>query len=77
MATDIRCARPDCGLRGVALLAYDYAARAVWLDDLPGGRPLDRWLSPVCQAHADGLTVPLGWTCEDRRSALAAVAEGR
>ena len=47
-------------------MSFDYAARAVWLEDLnanhvgPG--------HPLCVDHADRLTPPMGWTLTDRRS---------
>lgn len=47
-------------------MSFDYAARAVWLEDLdaahegPGHR--------LCVDHADRLTPPMGWTLTDRRS---------
>jgi hypothetical protein len=60
------CARPGCGAVAAATLSYRYATRTAWIDDLtatpdPAGHDL-------CPAHADGLRVPRGWTCEDRRA---------
>jgi hypothetical protein len=60
------CVRPGCGEPATALLTYDYGERVVWLDrlgELNGGP----W--PMCTTHADGLRVPIGWRCEDRRVA--------
>ncbi len=47
-------------------MSYDYAERAIWLEDLrvavePGiGYPL-------CTPHADRLGPPVGWVLSDRR----------
>lgn len=56
-------------------MTYGYRARTAWIDDLghDAGGGYD-----LCQNHADGLGVPLGWTRTDRRSppdrSFAAVA---
>ena len=60
------CARPGCGEPATALLTYDYGERVVWLDRL-GELNGSAW--PLCATHADGLKVPVGWRCEDRRVA--------
>lgn len=59
------CAR--CGTPAGSIMSYNYAEKAVWLDDLtktivPGAG------YPVCATHADRLTPPLGWTLTDRRN---------
>lgn len=61
--------RPGCGEPATALLTYDYGERVVWLDraDKPGELNGSAW--PMCTTHADGLRVPVGWRCEDRRIA--------
>jgi hypothetical protein len=59
------CARPGCGEPATALLTYDYTGRTVWLDD---ASEIDGSSWPLCSAHADGLKVPVGWNCEDRRA---------
>lgn len=49
----------------MATLAYDYAARSVWLGPLadePHPSTHD-----LCAGHAEGLTVPQGWALDDRR----------
>ncbi len=63
------CARPGCANAPAAWLAYDYEARCAWLDDQPddGTGEVGRW--PLCERHADNLTVPRGWFCVDRRGA--------
>lgn len=56
-------------------MTFGYRARTAWIDDLghDAGGGYD-----LCQNHADGLGVPLGWTRTDRRSppdrSFAAVA---
>lgn len=47
-------------------MTYDYAERAVWLED-SSIRP-EATSYPLCVDHADRLTPPLGWTLTDRRS---------
>ena len=59
------CARPGCGEPATALLSYDYASSTVWLDD---AAEIDGSAWPLCTGHADGLRVPIGWACEDRRA---------
>jgi hypothetical protein len=59
------CARPGCGGVLAAWLTYDYGGRTVWLDS-PDAEP-DGTSLALCPAHADGLRVPRGWTCRDRR----------
>lgn len=60
------CARPGCPASASATLAFDYAARAVWL------RPLETERSPgryeLCPAHADRTRQPHGWTLYDERA---------
>jgi hypothetical protein len=59
-----RCTR--CGAPSGIVMAYDYADRRVWLDDLT--KPVEPGLGyPLCEAHAQRLTPPVGWTLEDRR----------
>ena len=65
------CARPGCGAPAAATLTYQYAGRAVWIDDLEGERPQGGY--DLCMAHADGLTVPVGWAREDRRGRVVPI----
>jgi hypothetical protein len=60
------CARPACGAAASASLTFQYANRRVWLDDLA----LDPEPSMIelCTFHADRISVPVGWSGEDRRS---------
>jgi len=55
-----RCVR--CGAPSAARMSFDYDARSVWLDD---GAERSGW--PMCDAHADRLTPPVGWKLTDRR----------
>jgi len=58
------CARPGCGAPASASLAFQYAVRKVWLDDLGEAQP---YKIDLCARHADRLCVPRGWTGDDRR----------
>ena len=56
--------RPGCDRPADARLSYDTITCRVWLDQMP------ERLGPVqeiCQFHAARLTVPRGWTLNDRR----------
>ena len=56
--------RPGCDRPADARLSYDTISCQVWLDQMP------ERLGPVqeiCQFHAARLTVPRGWTLNDRR----------
>jgi hypothetical protein len=66
-----RCARPGCGAPAAALLRYDYAERRVWIDDVSEDAGGSVW--PLCQAHADGLRVPIGWERDDRRADIVPI----
>jgi hypothetical protein len=47
-------------------MTYDYASHAAWLDDLAAERDPNQY--DLCPAHADRLSVPLGWARTDRRA---------
>jgi hypothetical protein len=70
------CDRPACGTAATACLTFQYANRRVWLDDLdPDPEPA---MIELCTFHADRVSVPVGWSGEDRRStdpAEASVSE--
>ncbi len=58
-----------CGAPALAVMTFSYPARAVWVDDLsasisPGAD------YPLCGAHADRLSPPVGWTLADRRTTV-------
>jgi Protein of unknown function (DUF3499) len=59
------CARPGCGGGVAAWLTYAYDVRTVWLDDPDSDGDGSRLA--LCQAHADRLGVPRGWSRRDRR----------
>lgn len=59
-----RCAHPCCGEEAARTLAYDYGSATVWLDQLSDeGHPMTH---DLCQLHAERLSVPRGWTLQDR-----------
>jgi hypothetical protein len=59
------CARPGCTQPACATLTYDYRGRAAWIDRLAvEAHPMNH---DLCERHAEGLSVPLGWRLEDRR----------
>ena len=62
------CERPGC--TGAAEVSYgmDSGALLVWLDNshVPDREHAGR----LCRRHADALTVPKGWTVDDRRVAV-------
>lgn len=47
-------------------MAYSYADRLIWLEDLVADRPG----YAMCASHAGRLTPPLGWTLTDHRSVV-------
>jgi len=59
-----KCAR--CGSPAATFMSFDYAARAVWLEDI-SARSVEPG-HPLCVDHADRLTPPMGWSLTDRRS---------
>ena len=69
MEASRHCARPGCLGPVTAWLSYDYARGAAWLDPPLGTTDGGHW--GLCRDHADRLRVPVGWTCEDRRSLAA------
>jgi hypothetical protein len=63
------CARPGCGKGAVATLSYAYADSTVVLEDLADeSHPM---VHDLCEMHASGVRVPVGWTLDDTRSASA------
>jgi Protein of unknown function (DUF3499) len=59
------CARPGCSTAASATLLYDYRQRTSVLEPLASERHPMAY--DLCDAHADSLTVPVGWRLEDRR----------
>lgn len=56
-----------CGVPASSLMAYSYADRHIWLEDLVAA---DLPGYAMCASHAGRLTPPLGWTLTDRRSVV-------
>ena len=66
------CDRPACGAPAAACLTFQYASRRVWLDDLlPDPDPA---MIELCTFHADRVSVPVGWSGEDRRATVPPVS---
>jgi hypothetical protein len=60
------CAKAGCEEPAGAAVGLRYADRLVVMGDL---RPrFDPNLLELCNRHADALTLPRGWTAEDRRN---------
>lgn len=59
------CERPGCG--GVAAVSYgiDNEKLMVWIDSAPALDPARA--GSLCRRHADALSVPKGWSIDDRR----------
>jgi len=59
------CERPGCG--GVAAVSYgiDNEKLLVWIDSAPALDPARA--GSLCRRHADALSVPKGWSIDDRR----------
>jgi hypothetical protein len=67
------CARPGCSTVASATLTYDYAGSTAWLEGLASeGHPMSY---DLCDRHAEGLSVPVGWSLEDRRLRITAFDE--
>jgi hypothetical protein len=49
-----------------ATLAYQYGTRAAWLEDLTAESLPSTY--DLCTQHADGVSVPVGWRLDDRRT---------
>lgn len=60
----ITCVRSTCRSPATAGLAIDPPRREAWLVEWHADAFL---LSPVCERHADALTVPAGWLLHDDR----------
>lgn len=69
-----QCAKPACNGPGGVVLGYDYAAGVVVLEDRPEGL-ISPHLYVLCLVHAERLTIPFGWTLEDKRQSAQLAAE--
>jgi len=56
-------------------MTYDYASRMAWLDDLEAETDPNQY--DLCPAHAEGLSVPVGWARTDRRASAVRPLFGR
>lgn len=56
----VRCSAPAS-----SMMAFDYAGREVWLEEL---EDVSQRGYALCTAHADRLTPPAGWRLTDRRN---------
>jgi hypothetical protein len=60
------CCRPGCADAANATFSYHYAVGHAWLDDLASER--DPHGYDLCARHAARVTVPHGWSLDDRRA---------
>ena len=60
-----RCSRSGCRWPASASLTYAYAKQLVWIEDLTA-QPHPA-VYDLCAAHAERLSVPIGWDKEDLR----------
>lgn len=58
----VRCSTPAS-----VRMAYNYADRQMWVEDLDGHEARGYAL---CSTHAERLSPPLGWTFTDRRTVV-------
>lgn len=58
------CSRPTCARSPSATLVYDYPSRVATLAALAPAHPMQY---DLCEAHADRVSVPVGWSLVDRR----------
>lgn len=63
--TSRQCSRTACSEPAEVTLTYHYGRSQVWLDVLSAER--DPHAYDLCGAHAGRLSVPAGWTLDDRR----------
>ena len=59
------CSRPGCANAASATMTYGYASRTVWVDDLAAEADPNGY--DLCPAHADRLSVRVGWEKSARR----------
>ncbi len=60
------CSRTGCSERATVTLTYHYGRSLVWLDHLSDER--DPHAYDLCERHARRLSVPSGWSLDDRRA---------
>ena len=59
------CTRTGCSEHAEVTLTYHYGRSQVWLDELSTER--DPHAYDLCERHAGRMSVPTGWSLEDRR----------
>jgi hypothetical protein len=59
------CSRTGCSDSASVTLTYHYGRSQVWLDELT--RERDPHAYDLCERHAARLSVPTGWSLDDRR----------
>ena len=62
------CERPGCAALAEVSYGIDNAALLVWIDNRP--IPERELAGRLCRRHADAISVPRGWTVDDRRLAV-------
>lgn len=69
-----QCSRTGCASPAVATLTYQYGRSQVWIDDLAPER--DPHSYDLCERHAGRLSVPNGWSLEERRAQRVLASAG-
>jgi hypothetical protein len=62
------CERPGCSAPAEVSYGIDNSALLVWIDNRP--LPERELAGRLCRRHADAISVPRGWTVDDRRQAI-------
>ena len=62
------CERPGCAAPAEVSYGIDNSALLVWVDNRP--IPEREIAGRLCRRHADAISVPRGWTVDDRRQAV-------
>ncbi len=62
------CERPGCAAPAEVSYGIDNSALLVWVDNRP--IPERELAGRLCRRHADAISVPRGWTIDDRRLAV-------
>lgn len=60
-----QCSRTGCSERAAVTLTYHYGRSQAWLDNLIPER--DPHAYDLCERHGERLSVPAGWSLDDRR----------
>ena len=62
------CERPGCSAPAEVSYGIDNGALLVWIDNRP--LPERELAGRLCRRHADAISVPRGWSIDDRRQAI-------